>query len=51
MTMGDYLRQFWPDLTMAHDVYESLFAVHSQKLEDGDTKQKKEQVFVGQLKI
>ena len=33
-----------PDLTLAHDVYESLLAVHSEKMADGDLKPGKEQV-------
>jgi hypothetical protein len=44
MTVGDYLRQFWPDLSAAHDVYESLQAVHTEKMADGDRKSGREQV-------
>jgi DIS3-like exonuclease 1 len=46
MTLGDYLKKFWPDLTSAHDVYESLLAVHSEKMLEGDTKQRREQAII-----
>lgn len=46
MNMGDYLKQFWPDLTSAFDVYESLLAVHSEKLAEADSKSGKEQVML-----
>ena len=44
MNVGDYLKMFWPDLTSAFDVYESLLAVHSEKLAEGDSKSGREQV-------
>lgn len=38
MTLGDYLNQFWPDLASARDVFESLQAVHTEKLAEGDSR-------------